>query len=57
LEFRQPGIPQMLRALAALPATLGITAPVASMEVEKPSVEVQQVLPLLQLGLWTKIAL
>lgn len=40
----------MLHAVAELPATLGIAAPVASVEVEKGSVDVQQVLPLLQLG-------
>lgn len=47
MEFRQPGIPQMLEMLRA--AELG-TAPVVSLEVEKPSLEVQQVLPLLQPG-------
>ena len=43
-EFRQPGVPEMLDMLS--PGTP--KAPLLSLEVEKPSLEVKEVLPLLQ---------
>lgn len=47
-EFRQPGVPAMLDMLRS-PGTPK-ASPLLSLEVEKPSLEVKEVLPLLQHG-------